>query len=180
LLPRIVAFVAPGAQVPRVGAIPGGPVLGPVHYVEAALAQELPALGRGIDPETAQAVEIRHDVGLSDQRDRTAGRGEVVAERPFRNAKRHAVPVHAMVRYVPAGVEGHPRGSAYARLDVGTVEATPRTRQAVEVRGAQGRVAIHAEMVPAQLVAHDEEHVAKRHARGGFGRHGLQPALPVS
>ncbi len=57
--------------------------------LEAAFADQQPALSVHRQPEAVHAVEIGHHVGLADQRDAHAGGPKIIAQRPFADRQRH-------------------------------------------------------------------------------------------
>ena len=93
-----------------------------------------------------------------------AERTQIVAERHLADLQRNAVPGRAVRLHVAAGVEAHARGAAHRRLHVGAREAHAPRRERIDVGCVQLGMAVAGQVVPAQLVAHDEEDVA-----GGSG-----------
>ncbi len=83
--------------------------------------------------------------------------------------QRDAIPRRAVTRHVAPGVHRHARRPADTRLDEGIGEAHTALRKRVEVAGGQIGVAVAAEVIGAQLVAHDEQDVAN-FAHDAFAR----------
>ena len=121
-----------------------------------------PMIESGAMPSSLHAFEIGRHVGLADQHIAHADLLEVIAQRRLADAQRPAVPVRAVRAHVAAGVEAHARGAADRRLHVGAREAHAARRQRVDVRRLQRRMPGAAEIVVAQLVAHDEEDIFVR------------------
>ena len=84
-----------------------------------------------------------------------------------------------MAEAVAAGVEAHARAAADRRLHVGAAEADALRRNAVDVRGADGRMTGVSEVIVAELVRHDEEDVRLSHdlAPAGLRATGSAPGF---
>ncbi len=161
-----VAVVARDLRiVAPVGAEPVQAVVALVG-VEAALGDAHADDGAGIDAEPLHALRVGAHVRLADEHGAHAQRAQVVAERHLADLERIAVPGGAVRAHVAAGVEAHARGAADGRLHVGAREAHAAGRQRVDVGRVQLGVAGAGEIIPAQLVAHDEEDVAGAAAHG--------------
>ena len=113
-----------------------------------------------VDPEARHALDIGAHVRLADERGAHSERAQVVTERHFADPERNAVPSGPVGLHVAARVEAHPRGSAHRRLHVGAREPDALARQRVDVGRVQLRMPRARQIVPAELVAHDEEDVA--------------------
>ena len=125
------------------------------------------ALGRlRRNAEPAQALAVRHDMGLARQRRSTARPREVIAQGLLADRERNMVPGRAVTADVAACVERHPRRHAYRGLDVRAVEAHAAGGKRVDRRGVKRRMPVAGQVVPAQLVAHHEQHVAQRFSTG--------------
>ena len=116
----------------------------------------------GLDAESGQALAVGCHMGLADQHVAHAERAQMVAQGRLADAQWKAVPARPVRAHVAAGVKAHARRPADRRLDISAGEAHAARRQRVEVRRPQKRVATAAEIVEAELVAHDEQNVARR------------------
>ncbi len=127
--------------------------------VEAAFGDAGADGAVGFQAEAAHAFRIRGHVGLADQPATHAVVTQIVAHGPLADFQRHHVPGRAMAVHVAAGVGGHARRAAQRRLDIGTVEPNAPLRQPVDIRCLQMRMTITTQIIPAQLVEHDEQNV---------------------
>ncbi len=84
---------------------------------------------------------------------------EVIAQSWFANAQGHTVVRRTVAAHVAACVGAHARWAADCGLHVGFGEANTLACQPIDVWGFQMGMAVTAEIVPAQLIAHDEQHV---------------------
>lgn len=162
IAPRALALVAVAAQVGRIAALAAGFVVAvvAVEFEKGARAQALAEFAGARDFEAAHAVLVHLHVGLARERERAAVALQIFAERDLADRERHAVPVRAVARHGAAGVVRHARRAAHARGDVGVVEAHAARGEGVDVARAQPGMTVAAEVIAAQLVAHDEENVA--------------------
>src|ERR1700677_4709925 len=138
---------------------------------EAAFDQEFAGFGVAVDAQAFNRVDVGTHVRLADELRAHAERAQVVAKRPLIDAQRDVVPGGAMRAHVGAGVGRHARGAADRRLHVGAVETYAARGKRVDVRRGDAIGCGTGEIVPAHLVGHDEEHVARGTAHGG----GLAP-----
>ena len=127
---------------------------------EAARAEELSEIGTAVERKPGEPRIVAHHVCLAAERERTSRAGQVFAQRDLAYGERHAVPRGAVARNVASGVERHARGPADARLHEGALEAYAAARERVEIARGDMRVAVTAEVIGAQLIAHDEQNVA--------------------
>ena len=167
-----------GEVVPGVGAViaalPEPAVVGEVRVgghvgmqpvvaligLEAAFGEEDAGIARRVDAEAGHALPVSRHVRLADERGAQPERTQPVAEREFAHRQRDIVPGGAVAEHVAPRVEGHARGAADRRLAVGAGEARSLRREAVQMRRLQRRMAVTGQIVPAQLVRHDEQDVA--------------------
>ncbi len=133
-----------------------------VDLVEAAVANQAHPVLVAVEMQPRDAGVVRHDVRLAGERKRASGAAQIFAERYFADRQRHAVPGRAVARHVAAGVERHARGAAHAGLHERAIEAHAAPRELVEMSRREKGMAVAAEMIGAQLVAHDEQDVADR------------------
>ena len=147
--PRIVAPVGPDA-VQTVVALVG---------IEAALGHPHPDDRCRIDTKPLHPFDVRLHVGLADERRRDPERTQIVAERHLADLERKSIPRRTVRLHVAPGVEAHARGAADRRLHIGAREPHATRRQRVDVRRAQRGMARAGQVIPAQLVAHDEQDV---------------------
>src|SRR5690606_39250555 len=85
---------------------------------------------------------------------------QIVADGVFACRQRHVVPGRAVAEGRAARIEGHARGPADRRLHIGPVEAHAHLRQTVNIWRLQRPVPLMGQVIPSQLVAHDEQYVA--------------------
>jgi len=134
----------------------------PVDLDEAAGAQHAAGFVLAIEPQPRHAAFVSHHVSLAGECERALASVQVLAERDLSDRQRHAIPGRSMAGHVAAGVERHARRPAYARLYERTLEAYRPRREGVEVPRGETRMSVAAEVIGAQLVAHDEQEVAHR------------------
>ena len=169
VVPRVVAGVALAVEIAVVArelrvvaAIGAGGVQAIVALVgvEAALRHAHADNRVRVDAQPLHALDVGTHVRLADQSRLHPERAQVVAERHLPHVQRDAVPGGAVRANVAAGVEAHARGTADRRLHVGAGEAHAAGGQGVDVGCMQPGVPVTGQVIPAQLVAHDEEDVA--------------------
>ena len=164
--PGVLAVIALRAQPIGIGAVGLGMVaVVAIDQREPALAQQHGEFVLAIEQQALHAVRIGQHVRLASECQRAAALPKVPTQRDLAHAERHAVVRRAMRGDVAPRVRTHARRPADARLHIGLREAHAARRQRVDVRRAQEGVPRAAEVIPAQLVAHDVEHVADGHAR---------------
>ena len=118
-----------------------------------------------IDAEPRHALDVGLHVGLADQRRAHAERAQIIAHGHLADLERETVPRRAMRLHIAARIGAHARGAADRRLHIGAGETHAARRQRIDVRGFEPRMAVAGQIVPAQLVAHDEKDIF------GFFRH---------
>ena len=161
--PRVLAVVAVLAQVCGVRAARLGTVsVVAIELDEAARAEEPAALARGVEREPRHACRVGDEVGLAGEHERAVSARKILPQRHLTDRQRHAIPGRAMARHVATGVERHARRPAHARLHEGTLEANTACGKRVDVARGEMRMPIAAEMIGAQLIAHDEQKIAHR------------------
>ncbi len=169
-LPRVLAIEPVAAQVIVISrpllrvALWMQPVVALVGF-ETALRQMHAERRAGIDAEPLHAGQIGRHMRLADQHGAHAELREMVAQCRLADAQREAVPIGAVRAHVAAGVKAHPRRPAHRRLHIGAVEAHAARRQRIDVRRLHVRMAVAAEIIEPQLVAHDEKDVFAGHLR---------------
>ncbi len=136
--------------------------------VEAAFGDAHADDGARIDAEPLHALAVGAHVRLADEDGIDAERAQVVAERHLAHFERDAVPGGAVRLHVAAGVEAHARGAAHGRLHVGAREPHTPGCERIDVRGGELGMSVAGQIIPAQLVAHDEEDVAGSAGHGGL------------
>ena len=146
---RIIAAIGADAVQPVVALVGVEPAFGNPHADD----------GAGIDAEPLHALAVGAHVRLAHQHRLHPERAQIVAERHLADLQRHAVPGRAMRLHIAPGVEAHARGSAHRRLHIGAREAHTLGRKPIDVRRGQPGVSVAGQVIPAQLVAHDEENV---------------------
>ena len=166
VMPGIVARVAKVAQITviaKVGVRFEGRMDAVIAFVgfEAALRKVHAQIGTGIHAQTVQSLNVRHHVGLANQRHPGTRGLQIVAQRTLINRQRHKIPAGTMAEGRAARVERHARGPANRRTAVGPVEPHAARGDAVDVGGVHRRLPVAGEVVPAELVRHDEQHVAR-------------------
>ena len=159
--PRIVGIVAVRAEIGGIAALVAGRRVAviAVEFLEAAGPHEGGQRRAAFDAVALQPVGVGQHVGLAGERHADAGGQQVVADGPFAQAERHAVPGGAVTEHVAAGVIGHARGAADAGLHVGARKQHATPGQAVDGRRLEMRMAGARQVIGAQLVAHDEKDV---------------------
>ena len=130
--------------------------------LEPGLRHDDADVRRGIEPQPRQALAIGDQVRLPDDGGTDAERPQVVADGKLADGKRDAVPGRAMTEHRAARVEARARRSAYGGLHVGAVEADSHLGDRVDVGSLERRMTVAGQIVPAQLVAHDEQDVRYR------------------
>jgi hypothetical protein len=123
-------------------------------------AEQAPELGPAIEREAIEPGVVTHHVRLADEHKFASRVAQILAQRDLTDRQRHAIPCRAVARHVAPGVERHARGSTHARLHEGALEAHAAPRERVEIARGDVRMAITAEVIGAQLIAHDEQDVA--------------------
>ena len=98
-------------------------------------------------------------VRLADEHRRDVHFSHVVAEGQFTQLEGAPVRHHAVGGHVAPGVDAGPGRPAQRRLAVGAGEPDPAGREPVDVRCLQVRMAVAGQVVPPELVAHDEQDV---------------------
>ena len=167
VVPGVVRCIAALAQPVAVGVAADLEARRPDAVVariglEAAVHREQARALRDVQAQARRAFGVGLHVRLADQRAAHAVRAQMVAERLLAHRQRHEVPHRAVAAHVAPGVGRHARGAADRALHEGSVEAQAARGERVDVRRVQARVAIAGQVVGAQLVAHDEQHVAQR------------------
>lgn len=137
--------------------------------LEAYFVQLLGLGAVGGDGQPLLGIQVGRGVGLAHQCSADAVGPQVVAQGQFLKRQGHGVPRHLVAADVAPGVGRHPRRAADGALGVGAAEAHPGGGQAVDVGGVQVRVAVARQVIPAQLIAHDVEHVAHGLGVGDMG-----------
>ena len=165
LLPRIIPVVAEILQIPVV-ARPrrriGVQSVVAFERLEAAFADMHAHAGIGRNTKPRHPSGIRLHVRLAHQHVAHADFAKVLAQRRLTDPQRKPVPVGAVRTHVAAGVKTHARRPAHRRLHVGAGKPHATRRQRIDVRRRQAWVAVAAQIVEPQLVAHDPQHVAHR------------------
>ena len=128
--------------------------------LEADFVQHLGLLAERVDGQPLQGIQIGRGVGLAHQRGADAVGAQVVADGQFFQRQGHGVPRHLMAADIAPGVGRHPRRAADGALGVGAAETHAGGGQAIDVRGVQMRMAVARQVIAAQLIAHDVQHVA--------------------
>jgi len=114
-----------------------------------------------------------YHVGLADDGCCNAKGAEVVTECELSDRKRDLVPCGAVAENGATRVIGRAGGTADGRLHVGALKAHALGCQPVDVRCIKVRVAVARQVIPAQLIRHDEQDVF-------HGGHRAIPSLAVS
>ena len=146
----------------------GRPVLARAVRVQTVIAFERfkatfgsahPDFAFGINAQPRHAFGIRDHVGLAHENRARTDIAQMVAERWFPYAQRHAVPGGPMAAHIAAGIGRHARGSADRRLHIGVGEPHAALGEGVDMRGVQMRVAVAAQVIEPQLVGHDPQDI---------------------
>ena len=127
--------------------------------LEAAFHGQLTGALRDVHAQALRALEIGLHVGLAQHAAAHAAGPQVVAQRLHAHRQRHEVPCRAVAADVAPGVGGHARSAAHRPLHEGACEAHASRGQGVQVRGVQLGMAGLGQVIPAQLIGHDEKHV---------------------
>ena len=172
-MPRVAAVVAVITQVLGVGrglalileqrAVGIDAVVTQIR-VEANLIERLGLGTVGVYLQALQGLKVRRGVGLAHQGGADAVGAQVVTDCQFFERQRHCIPRHLMAADIAPGVGRHARRAADGALCIGPTETHAGGGQAVDIRRMQMGMAVAGQVVSAQLVAHDVEHVAH-----GFG-----------
>ena len=144
----------------------------PVPDVESALGDARAHHALGVEAEPRHPLEVGLHVGLPAEHGLHPEGTQVVPEGHLADPERNAVPDRAVAADVAPGVEAHPARPADRRLHVGAIETHPARGERVDVRGADRRVPVAAEVVEPKLVRHDEQHVHRRRPAGASGTSG--------
>ena len=170
IVPGVVAAIALVVEVAvvarhlrvvaAVGALRVQPIVA-LEGVEAALGNAHADDGVGIDAEPGHALGVGAHVRLADQRRAYAQRPQVVTQRHLADLERHRVPHRAVRLHVAPRVEAHARRPAHRRLHIGPREAHTPRRQPVDVGRLELGMPRARQIVPPELVAHDEQDVAR-------------------
>ena len=86
------------------------------------------------------------------------------------------VPCRSVAEHVTAGQERHARRAAERRLHEGLLEVHPPRGESVDVGRLQVRMSVAGQVVPAKLVAHDEQNVSGGAHAGSPARSGIAGA----
>ncbi|MNN47113.1 hypothetical protein D3C81_1615190 [compost metagenome] len=132
----------------------------PKKWLEADFVQHRSLIAERVDGQPLQGIEIGRGVGLAHQRGTYAMGPQVVTDGQFFQRQGHGVPGDLMAADIAPGVGRHPRRAADGALGVGTTETHAGGGQAIDVGGVQVRMAVARQVIAAQLIAHDVQHVA--------------------
>ena len=127
--------------------------------IEAGLADQAADLRPLVQPEPRHALFVRHHVGLADDSSAHTDRAEIVPKGQLADRQRHPVPGGAVAKDGSPGIERRARRAADGRLHISPIEADPAGGQPVDVRRFQMGMPVAAEVIPTQLVGHDEQDV---------------------
>ena len=174
-LPGIVTGVALAAQVVVVSQAGredgiGVEPLQLLERLEAAVDDRPADAGVRVHPEAGQRGTGAGHLHLADQHRRETEIPHVVSQGQLPRLERVLVGHRAVRGHVAAGVDAGPGRTAQRRLAVGAGEPHPAGGEPVDVRGLQVRVAVAGQVVPPELVAHDEQDVGvvlQRRLQGG-------------
>ena len=136
----------------------------PVQGIEAAFRDPHPILACRIDPEARHAGGISPHMRLADQHGLDTQRAKMIANGHLAGLQRHEIPACAMRMNIPASIGAHAAGAADRRLHIRLIEAHAPRGEGVYVGRVKVRMAVAGQIVPAQLVAHDEKDVSDRHS----------------
>ena len=98
-------------------------------------------------------------MGFANQPAVDTSRAQMIAQSKLADLERDLVVACTMALHIAARICAHPRGAADGRLNIGTVKAHALACEPVNVWGVKMWMTIAAQVVPAQLVKHDEENV---------------------
>ena len=165
-LPGVVASVAPAAQVVVVAQAGrkdgiGVEALQLLEGLEAAVDDRPPGAAVRVHPEAGQRGPGAAHLHLADQHRGEAEVPHVVAQGQLPELERVLVGHRAVRGHVAAGVDARPGRPAQRRLAVGAGEPDPAGGEPVDVRGLQVRMAVAGQVVPPELVEHDEQDVGR-------------------
>src|SRR5581483_4255019 len=130
-----------------------------------------------IDAESLHALDVGFHVGLAGERGAHAERAQVIAHGHLADLEWKAVPRRAVRLHVAAGIGAHPRRAADRRLHMRPGEAHAAPGEAVDMRRREMRMAVAGQVIPAELVAHDEQDVFRLF---GHARHPPDVACPAA
>ena len=133
----------------------------PFEGIEPAFRDPRPDPACRID-QARHASDIGH-MRLADQHGLDTQRAKMIANGHLAGLQRHEIPACAMRMNIPASIGAHAAGAADQRLHIRLVKAHAPRGEGVYVGRVKVRMAVAGQIVPAQLVAHDED-VSDRHS----------------
>jgi hypothetical protein len=163
-VPGIVTHVSMRMKVSVIGQIGRHELIGMLAVValprlETAFGHEQPDIGLARQAEPRHAIDVAAKMRLARNGDAYAMRLQVIAERHLPDRQRDEVPRRAMREHRAPRIERGARGPAHGRLHEGFVEPYAKRRETVDVRCLQMRMSRAGQVIPAQLVAHDEQDI---------------------